>query len=160
MFASRNSYYAIDTYMDLNLPIIFVQDPLLLRRKILIVKEHHTSLSNQESQLILLFISQIFEPHASDLSSNMIGNVDSLFSSIKKCLFLGVGTRACVNKFPGFVAYLLNVLNKKRLTWSVWISITEINVCFLEALTCWSRNRKFMSYCFFGVFDEGENRGI
>jgi hypothetical protein len=146
--------------MDLKLPIIFAQGALLLRRKILITKEHHTSLSNQESQLILLFVSQIFELQASDLSSNMIGNVDNLFSDIKKCLFLGVGTKACVNKFLGFVAYLLNILDIKELTWSVWISITEINVCFLEALTCWSRNRKFMSYWFFSVFDEGENRRV
>jgi hypothetical protein len=104
MFASRNSYYHTDTYMDFNLPIIFTKGPLLLRRKILITKEHNASLGNQESELILLSVCQIFELQANDLSSNMIRKVDNLFSSIKKCFFLGVGTRACVNKFPGFVA--------------------------------------------------------
>jgi hypothetical protein len=85
----------------------------------------------------------------------MIRKVDDLFRSIKKCLFLWVGARACVNKFTGFVTYLFNVLYVKGLTWSVWIAVAEINVCFLEALTCWSRDGKFVGHWFFGVFDEG-----
>jgi hypothetical protein len=126
----------------------------------LITKEYHTSLSNQKIQLIFLSVGQIFELQADNLSSNMIRKVDNLFRSIKKCLFLRVGPRTGVNKIAWFVANLLNVLYVKRLTWSVWISIAEINVCIFEALTCWSRNGKFMSYWFFGVFYEGENRGI
>ena len=54
--------------MNFDLAVPLAQNLLLLGCDILIAKEHHASLRDQQTQLILLFISQVFQ-----LQSNNLG---------------------------------------------------------------------------------------
>jgi hypothetical protein len=66
--------------MDLHLPKMLTQSLLLLRRNILISKENHTPLRNQQSQLILLLIRQILQLQTHNLRPDILCQMDDLLS--------------------------------------------------------------------------------
>ena len=62
---------ALSAYMDFNFTVPFTQLQLLLRRNVLISKEHHAPFRNQKTKLVLLLVGKILQLQTNNLSTDV-----------------------------------------------------------------------------------------
>lgn len=96
--------------MDLDLAKPFAKLFLLLGRDILIPEEDHAAFSDQQAQLILLLVRQVFQLQSHDLRANVSGQVNDLFCCRQECLLFWVRAGAWVHMGPVMIADLVDVV--------------------------------------------------
>lgn len=106
-------------WVDLDFAIILSEFELLLWAKILIAEEHDTALGDQESELISLLVSQIFELEADDFRANVCGKVFDFFRSREKRRLVLVCASAGIDIFPVFVSDGVDILEEQGTSWAV-----------------------------------------
>jgi hypothetical protein len=118
-----------DLRMNFNFTIILSKLELFLRTKILIAEEDDAALGDQESELVALLVSQVFELEPDDLGADVGGEVFDFFRGGEEGCFGLVGARAGVDVFAVCVADGVDVLQEKGASWAVlWLLLVSV-VC-------------------------------
>lgn len=107
--------------MDLDFTKILAKLELLLWAEILVAEEDNTALSDEESELVSLLVSQIFELQADNLGSNVSGQMLDFFRSGEEGGLVLVGAGAGVGVLAVMVADGVDVLQVERAGWTVLI---------------------------------------
>lgn len=105
--------------MNLDFTEMLAELKLLLRTQILVAEENDTALSDKESELVSLLVSQVLELQANNLSANVSSQVFNFFRSGEEGGLVLVSAGAGVGVLAVMVADGVDVLQVERASWTV-----------------------------------------
>lgn len=120
--------------MNFNLAIPFTKLFLLLRRNVLIPKEDHAPLRNQQPKLVFLLRREVLELEADNLGADVRRQVDDLVGSGEQRLLLWVGPGSRVDELTVVVADLVDVIEVERPGRAVWVAVGEVDAGLFQPL--------------------------
>ena len=119
------------THVDLNLSIMLAKLFLLLRRKILVTEKDNASLCDQERQFVSLLRAQVLQLQTVNFGTDVSREIFDFACSFEERLlgrvdFLCSGS--CIIVLPWLVPDVVGILKIKWTSWTVRVSIREVNV--------------------------------
>lgn len=117
--------------MDFDLSPVLAKLELVLRAQILIAEEHYTALSDEQRKLVLLFVVEIVELQANDLSADVGSQVLYFLCCAKKSFLLRVCASSCVCVLAVIVTNGVHVLKVEWTRWTVlWLMLAVLKALF------------------------------